>query len=126
MDMRVKKTERNQVEPASERGAAMPSVDIMETGKGVVLVADLPGVKKDGLGVTLDQGVLTIRGKAKVDLPDKAELRYREFEFGEFARSFRLGPEVSGTNMDASFEDGVLRITFPKSDWATTKKIEVK
>lgn len=126
MEVRIKKSDRGQVEPTSDKNADMPSVDILETENGVVLIADLPGVKKEGLGVMLDQGVLTIQGRASVELPERADLRYREVEFGDFSRSFRLGPEVSGANMDASFEDGVLRITFAKSDWAMTKKIEVK
>jgi len=127
MEVPVKKTaERGQIEPASERETQLPGVDILETENDVVLLADLPGVRKENLAVTLDQGVLSIRGKTNVDLPDRAELRYREVEFGEYFRSFRLGPEVSGAKMEASFEDGVLRIVFPKSDWASTKKIEVK
>jgi len=127
MEVPVKKSpDRGQIEPASERETQLPGVDILEAEDNVVLLADLPGVRKDDLEVTLDQGVLSIRGKTKVDLPDRAEPRYREVEFGEFARSFRLGPEVSGAKMEASFEDGVLRIVFPKSDWASTKRIEVK
>jgi HSP20 family protein len=127
MEVPVKKNVGpGQVEPAAEKEAYTPAVDILETPKNVVLFADLPGVPKEALSVTLDQGTLTIRGKGKVELPPNAELRYREVEFGDFSRSFRLGPEVSGEGMEAVFEDGVLRVVFPKSDWASTKKIEVK
>lgn len=127
MEVPVKKAaDRAQVEPASEKESYLPGVDIFETEKNVVLLADLPGVKKEALSVTLDQGVLKIQGKTRVGLPENAEPRYREVEFGDFSRSFRLGPEVSGANMEALFEDGVLRLVFPKSDWASTKKIDVK
>jgi len=127
MEVPVKKTtERGKIETASEKPTFVPSVDIYETEKDVVLIADMPGVGKDSLNVMLDQGLLTIRGKVKLDLPEHSEVRYRELEFGDYERTFRLGPEVSSTSMDASFEDGVLRVVFPKSDWASTKRIEVK
>lgn len=127
MEVPVKKTtERGRVEAASDRPTFAPCVDVLETAKDVILVADMPGVSKDGLSVTLDQGLLTIRGKVNLGLPDNAELDYCELDFGDYERTFRLGPEVSSSNLDASFEDGVLRLVFPKSDWASTKKIEVK
>jgi len=121
-----KNVDRGQVEPAAEKDSYLPAVDILETEKNVVLLADLPGVPKEGIAVTLDQGVLVIRGKPKAGIPENSDLKYKEVEFGDFTRSFRLGPEVTGNGMEAVFEDGVLRLVFPKSDWASTKKIEVK
>lgn len=127
MDVPVKRmSERGKVAPATEDFSCPPLTDIGETGEKVILKADLPGVSKDDLKVTVDKGLLTIEGRARLDLPDKAELRFKELDFGTFSRSFRLGSEVSSGKMEAKLEDGVLKVVFPKSDWAVAKKIEVK
>ena len=127
MDVPVKqKAEGAEVEPASDRPYFSPRVDIFDAEEGVTVLAEMPGVSKEDVVLTLDKGVLSLSGKVKSDLPDGSELRYGEFEFGDFHRSFRLGPEVEGSKMEASMEDGVLTLVIPKSDWAKTKKIEVK
>lgn len=127
MDVPVKKgTESGKLSKWSGETACEPLTDIVETGQQVILKADLPGVSKDDLKVTLDKGLLTIEGRSKVDLPDKADLLFQEIEFGRFYRGFRLGSDVSSGKLDASFEDGVLKVVLPKSDWAAVKKIEVK
>ncbi|MHC5039193.1 MAG: Hsp20/alpha crystallin family protein [Planctomycetota bacterium] len=127
MDVPVKKkSECAEVEHASDRPVYVPNVDIFDSEDGVVLVADLPGVPKEGVSLTLEQGVLTLSGKVKSDLPDGAEAVYREYEDGDFYRSFRLGQEIDGEKMEASVENGVLKLVIPRSDWAKTKKIEVK
>lgn len=127
MDVPVKKgTEGGKLSRWSGETTCEPLTDIVETGQQVILRADLPGVSKDDLKVTLDRGMLTIEGRSKVDLPDNADLLYQEIDFGRFLRTFRLGSEVSSGKVDASFEDGVLKVTLPKSEWAAVKKIEVK
>lgn len=127
MDVPVKKgIESGSLSRSSGETACEPLTDIVETGQQVLLKVDLPGVSKEDLKVTVDRGLLTIEGRSRVDLPDKADLIYQEIDFGRFYRSFRLGSEVSGGKLDASFEDGVLKVVLPKSEWAAVKKIEVK
>jgi len=92
----------------------------------VVVLADVPGALKDSVNITVDQGVLTLSARVKIDLPEHAELRYAEAGLGDFSRQFRLGADVDRDKMEASLIDGVLRISIPKTDWAKTRKIEVK
>lgn len=125
MDVPVKR-EKGDVSSWSDKYSCPPLTDINETGEKVVLKADLPGVSKDGLKVTVDRGLLTIEGRPKLDLPDRAEAVFREMDQGVFKRTFRLGSEVSGGKIDASLEDGVLTVVMPKSDWAVARKVEVK
>ena len=127
MDVPVKKkAEPSDVEHASDRPYFVPGVDIYESEEAVTVLASLPGVPKDSVVVTVDEGVLSLTGKVRSDLADDAEGRYCECEVGDFFRSFRLGPGVDGARMEASMSDGILTLVVPKSDWAKTKKIEVK
>lgn len=127
MDVPVKKkSERAEVEPAADRPYYVPNVDIFESDAGVVLLADMPGVSKESVHITVEEGVLTLQGRVDFDPAENSVLRHREFEFGDFRRSFRLSEEVDREKLEAELVDGVLRITLPKSDWGKTRKIEVK
>lgn len=126
MEVPVKKEEKTEIEHASETPHYVPDVDIFESENGVVVLADVPGALKESVNITVDQGVLTLNARVKVELPENAELRYSEAGYGDFSRQFRLGADVDKDKMEASLIDGVLRISIPKSDWAKTRKIEVK
>jgi len=126
MEVPVKKEEKNEIEYASETPHYIPEVDIFESENCVVVLADVPGALKESVNITVDQGVLTLNARVKVELPENAELRYSEAGYGDFSRQFRLGADVDRDKMEASLVDGVLRISIPKSDWAKTRKIEVK
>ena len=127
MEVPVKKTtDRREVEHTADSPSYVPNVDIYESEEGVVLLADLPAVKKDAIHITVEEGVLSLEARVNPDLGDDAVLRYREFEFGDFRRSFQLGAEVDADRLEAELDGGVLKIVIPTSDWAKTKKIEVK
>jgi len=126
MEVPIKKEEKTEIEHVSEVPHYLPDVDIFESESGVVVLADVPGALKDSVNITVDQGVLTLNARVKIDLPENAELIYSEAGYGDFSRQFRLGADVNRDGMEASLVDGVLRISIPKSDWAKTRKIEVK
>jgi HSP20 family molecular chaperone IbpA len=126
MEVPVKKQESSEIEHASDRAQYVPEVDIYESENGVVVLADLPGAVKESVNITVDQGVLSIHARSGVELPPCSELRYAETGFGDFSRQFRLGADVDRDKMEASLVDGVLKLFIPKSDWAKTRKIEVK
>lgn len=116
----------SEIEHASDRQRYVPRVDIYESEEAVTLVADLPGVAKENVTLTLEQGILTVTGRMSDPGFESADERYCECGSGDFHRSFRLGPQVDEAKMEAAMEDGVLRLRIPKSDWAKTRKIEVK
>ncbi|MGD8343444.1 MAG: Hsp20/alpha crystallin family protein [Desulfobacterales bacterium] len=103
-----------------------PAVDIFETEKSIALLADMPGVKADDLTIDLRDNTLTLSADiTAVDNSDEEELLV-EYETGRYYRQFTLGELIDQANIDAKLNDGVLRLTLPKIEKATPKKITVK
>jgi HSP20 family protein len=103
-----------------------PVVDIFETEKEMTLLADMPGVKSNNLTIGLNKNVLTLSGE--VDAPEggnETEL-IREYDTGKYFREFTLSNEIDQTKIYAMLKDGVLRLTLPKVEAVTPRKIEVK
>lgn len=101
-----------------------PPVDIYETRDGLVVLADLPGVSKDGLDVRVDNNVLTMRGRA--DYPSPKDGAYREYELVNFFRQFELSDKVDQQRITADLKHGVLTLTLPKAEEAKPRQIEVR
>lgn len=107
-------------------GTWRPAVDIYEEETGVVLKAELPGVKKEDVSVEVKDNVLTIKGERKVDSEVKEKNYYRrERTHGSFSRSFNLQYAVNPDKIKARFKDGVLEIEVPKPEEEKTKQINV-
>jgi HSP20 family molecular chaperone IbpA len=102
-----------------------PSVDIFDTSKDVLLVADLPGVDESHLEVTLDRNVLTIHGTVAKPSFEGSTLVRSEYEVGDFERVFTLSDEVSRDGIDATVKDGVLHLRLPKTAQSMRRKINV-
>lgn len=100
-----------------------PPVDIYETRDGLVVLADLPGVSKDGLDVRVDNNILTIRGHA--DHNGRKESVYREYELVNFFRQFELSDRVDQQRITADLKQGVLTLSLPKAEEAKPRQIEV-
>jgi HSP20 family protein len=93
-----------------------PSVDILEDEKDIVVRAEIPGVTKEDLNVTLEDGVLTISGETKEEKETKKKQIYRsERSYGSFTRSFRLPEALDQDKVKAQFKDGILEIRVPKT-----------
>jgi len=103
-----------------------PAVDIFETEKEITLLADMPGVKADDLGIDLRENTLTLSGNVAPVRAADEELLLGEYEYGRYYRQFTLGEMVDQEKIDASLTDGVLRLSLPKVEKATPRKISVK
>ncbi len=104
-----------------------PAVDIKETEEALTLLAELPGMTKDDIGVSLEKNVLTISGERKFEKDTEKENFHRiERSYGAFARSFTLPSNVKTDSVEASFENGVLSIQLPKLEETKPKKIEIR
>lgn len=104
-----------------------PRTDISEDEKGFHLEVSLPGMKKEEVGISLDKDLLTIEGERKFENEEKGKTWHRvESSFGSFKRSFRLPEHINRDQVDAKFEDGVLRIFLPKSEKLAPKSVEIK
>ena len=102
--------------------AEYPKIDFAETDKAITVTAELPGVNRDELQITVSDDMLTIKGE-KHQEKEKEEGRYHRTEryYGSFQRSFSLPCEVESQKVDASFDNGVLTIRMPKSKAARQK-----
>ncbi len=101
-----------------------PPVDIYETEGNLVLIADLPGVSKDSLDVSLEDDTLTIQGRANHSAA--GDLIQREYELLNFFRQFELGEKVDDSRITAELKHGVLTLHLPKAEVVKSGKIEVK
>ncbi|HEB83377.1 MAG TPA: Hsp20/alpha crystallin family protein [Bacteroidetes bacterium] len=105
----------------------VPRVDIVEDENSYRVNADMPGMKKDDVQITLDDGVLTISGERKSEYKEKDETCHvSERVYGKFSRSFTLRNTIDTDKIDASFKDGVLTVVLPKVEAAKPRKIEIK
>lgn len=104
-----------------------PAVDVVENDDNYVLKAELPGMNKDDVKITLENNVLTIRGEKKNE-SEKKEGNYHRIErsYGSFERSFTVPGSLKVDNIDAQYKDGVLTLTLPKAEEAKPKLIDVK
>jgi len=103
-----------------------PAVDIHEEDNRYLLTADIPGVSRSDVEITLDEGVLTVKGERKPETGVSEEgYRRRERIVGTFLRQFNLPDTVDTANISAKAEDGVLQIEIPKQEKLQPKKIVV-
>ena len=112
---------------AFSRSAWVPAVDIFETEEHeVVLKAELPEVKREDIGLTFENGVLTLKGERKFEQETKQENYHRvERRHGSFSRSFTLPNTVDPSRITAAYKDGVLTIRLPQREEAKPKQIDV-
>ncbi len=110
-----------------ESGTWMPAVDIRERDDAYLLEADLPGLTREDITVSVVEDRVTLKGARKRE-EHREEKGYRRYERaeGSFERSFRIHGGIDANKVDARFENGVLRVTLPKPEQNKPKQIEVK
>jgi HSP20 family protein len=101
-----------------------PNVNIFETPEGYVLQAEMPGVSKDGLEITLEGTEITITGRRNPETV-AGETLFRESNPADYRRVFELDPAIDTTKVSAKIEQGVLTVTLPKSERVKPRKIKV-
>jgi HSP20 family protein len=106
----------------------MPAVNVAETDEAYEIEAELPGLEEKNIEVKVANGVLSIKGEKQEEKEEKEKDYYRrERSFGSFERSFQLPDNIEADKIEATFKNGVLSVTLPKSAAAQqAKKIEVK
>jgi len=104
----------------------MPSVDISETDNAYLVKAEIPGVNKDDVKVTIEDGMLTIQGERKQEQEEKGKKYHRvERSYGCFMRSFRVPDDADDSAAKAEFKDGMLNITLNKSKKSRSNAVNV-
>ena len=103
-----------------------PPVDIQETDDSYRIQAELPGMTKDDIEITLENNVLRLSGERKFEKDTKKENYHRiERTYGSFTRSFALPTQVGSDKVQAKFENGVLTIVVPKAEQAKPRRISI-
>jgi HSP20 family protein len=111
----------------SEDTEWVPAFDVSETDNELTIKADVPGMDKEDLNITVSDGILTIKGEKKHEKKEENKHYHCvERRYGSFSRTMRLPTEVEAEKVDATYKDGVLSITLPKSEVVEPKKIEIK
>jgi HSP20 family protein len=104
----------------------MPIVDITETDTTYLINVEIPGVSKEDVKVSIEDGMVTMRGERKQEKVAKDKKFHRiERSYGSFMRSFRLPEDVDEAGVKAEFKDGMINVTLPKSGKSKAKSIEV-
>jgi HSP20 family protein len=118
----------NDFSPAeATRGVVFtPRVDVIENENELLLFADMPGVKEDGVDIRFEKGELTLHGRRTGSASPAAGFLVRESEPGDYFRSFRISEQVNAEKIWAELRHGVLTLHLPKVEKAKPRKIAVK
>ncbi|HCK77053.1 MAG TPA: hypothetical protein DHW07_07895 [Gammaproteobacteria bacterium] len=111
-----------------EEIAKMPAIDVSEDEGAYLVKAELPGVARKNLDVTINDGVLTINAERKEDRKDGKDGRIirQERYYGKFVRSLHLGSDIDESAIEAEYEDGVLNLSLPKTAEVKPRKVDIK
>ncbi len=115
-------TQENKAEVAT----ITPATDIYESKEGVTLYMDLPGVSKKSLDIDVDQDVLTIKGEINLATKENMQPTYIDVRANVFERRFTLGEELDSHKIEATLEQGALKLTIPRLEKHQPKKINIK
>lgn len=104
-----------------------PRTDIFEDKDGLVVKAELPGIKRSDLDIALEGDMLTIKAEKQKEKVDEDTTYYRcERSFGQYTRHISLPYQVDAEQVSATFKDGLLKIKLPRGEEAKSKHIEIK
>jgi HSP20 family molecular chaperone IbpA len=133
MAQEVQTSQQQRTPSTSEAGQRVPSrpvflppADIYETNNSIVVMAEMPGVPSDGVDITLERRVLTIRGRSTTSEHAGYQRVYNEYTDGDYERVFTLSENIDRDRIEATLKDGVLHLTLPKAEAARARRIELK
>ena len=113
----------------AEDNTKAPAIDVSENESTFIVKAEIPGVPRENLSVTINDGVLTIsaeRHKEKKDEEKSGRLIRQERYYGKFVRSLRLGVDIDEAKVEAHYEHGVLNLVLPKTAQVKPRKVDIK
>jgi HSP20 family protein len=106
--------------------AFMPNADIFETEDSLTLVLEMPGVDRDNIDISVENGVLTVEGKINLGKYEGLQPVYGEYNVGPYRRSFRISSRIDQDKINAEMRDGVITLVLPKAEEAKPRRIEVR
>jgi HSP20 family protein len=103
----------------------VPVTDVFETEQALTVILEMPGVSKDSVDVSVENGLLTIEGRVDFSKYDGLQPLYTEYNVGNYARSFQLSSKIEQDRINAELKDGVMMLVLPKAEKAKPRKINV-
>lgn len=108
-------------------GDQYPLMNVFDNANEFVVTAELPGVRKEDIHLTVDNGLLTISGERKMPAtPEKAEWLRNEIRAGDFSRVVELPRQVNANQISAELSNGILRVVLPKAEEAKPREVKIK
>jgi HSP20 family protein len=104
----------------------LPTADIYETQDALSVTLEMPGVEKDNVAISVEDGVLKVEGRLDFSKYQGLQPLYTEYNVGNYARSFRLSSKIDQSKISAELKDGVLSLALPKVQEAKPRTIRVK
>jgi HSP20 family protein len=112
-------------EPTVPMRSFLPNADIFETEDALTVVLEMPGVNKDAVDISVENGVLTVEGRIDFGKYEGLQPVYCEYNIGPYRRSFRISNRVDHEKIRAEMRDGVITLTLPKAEEAKPRRIPV-
>jgi HSP20 family protein len=104
----------------------VPNIEISETDKAIEVSAEMPGLERKDVEISIEDDALTIRGEKKIEENKDKNVQHSERCYGVFLRVLQMPPGIDPSSVQATMSNGVLKITIPKPAKSEPKKIEVK
>jgi HSP20 family protein len=118
--------QRTPVEKFPKEGLWFPALDIEETKETIVINAEIPGLKKEDIQLSISEGQLVLQGERRFEKEEKEKTYHRiERQYGSFKRTISLPTEVEADKTQATYKNGILNIVIPKSKKAKPKEIGI-
>ena len=118
--------ERMYMQDSKTSSVYLPNTDIIEGKDDWIIISEIPGVKKEDISISFEDSMLKIEAKKElIQKQSKENEKLSEIQFGTYKRKFKLTPDVNGSKIEASYENGVLELTIPKKK-ENAKQFEIK
>ena len=115
----------NPAERTRDKVTFVPNTDIYQEGRQLILLVDMPGVSENSIDVQLEKGILKINGCVKEPKLEGYRPIYQEYKYGDYERSFSLSNEIDSEKIEASINNGVLKLTLPIAEKQQARNIKV-
>jgi HSP20 family molecular chaperone IbpA len=112
-------------EPTTPMRAFLPTTDIFETEDALTVLLEMPGVDRDNIDVSVENGMLTVEGKINFKKYDGLQPIYSEYNIGPYRRTFRISSRIAQDKIRAEMRDGVVCLVLPKAEEAKPRRIQV-
>ncbi|HAO92378.1 MAG: hypothetical protein A2X99_04835 [Deltaproteobacteria bacterium GWB2_55_19] len=113
--------------PTEKGGVASPAIDIIDRKNEIIIKAEMPGVARENIDISMQEGTLTLKGEIKEDAEkDNGEHSYSERTYRYYARAINIPVKIASDNIKATLKDGILSIHLPKAEDLQPRKIKVE